>query len=341
MERDDALSELTEVAGDWTNPRASANGALWTAIDGTVTVDGSAVTQPVSHAALTELAAAIDTELQVDVVGALPAGANTIGVVDLGAVDNAVLDAIAASLALLDDAVSGLELQVDVVGALPAGDNNIGNVDVASSALPTGASTAANQATIIGHLDGVEGLLTTIDADTGTLAVTGNGTAAGALRVTVASDTTGVLSVDDNGGTLTVDDGGTSLTVDGTVSAIPTVATSGGWTPFKRVSTADTNAAVVKSSAGQVGYIVCSNVNAAARYLKLYDKATTPTVGTDTPVHTFIIPGNTAGAGHVIPLGAAGGEFASGIGIALTTLPADDETTGVAAEELVVNVGYA
>lgn len=36
MERDDALSALTEIEGDWTNPRSNANGALWTAIDGTV-----------------------------------------------------------------------------------------------------------------------------------------------------------------------------------------------------------------------------------------------------------------------------------------------------------------
>jgi hypothetical protein len=43
-------------------------------------------------------------------------------------------------------------------------------VSVASLPLPTGAATAANQATIAGHLDGVEGLLTTIDADTGNLA---------------------------------------------------------------------------------------------------------------------------------------------------------------------------
>jgi hypothetical protein len=55
------------------------------------------------------------------------------GTVDLGATDNAVLDAIAASLALLDNAIpSGNELQVDVVGALPAGTNNIGDVDIAS-----------------------------------------------------------------------------------------------------------------------------------------------------------------------------------------------------------------
>lgn len=42
-------------------------------------------------------------------------------------------------------------------------------VDTLSSALPTGAATAANQATIIGHVDGIEGLLTTIDADTGAI----------------------------------------------------------------------------------------------------------------------------------------------------------------------------
>lgn len=42
-------------------------------------------------------------------------------------------------------------------------------VDVLSNALPTGASTSAKQDTVIGHLDGVEGLLTTIDGDTGNI----------------------------------------------------------------------------------------------------------------------------------------------------------------------------
>tara|TARA_R100001198_G_scaffold77625_1_gene49668 strand:- start:25 stop:1011 length:987 start_codon:yes stop_codon:yes gene_type:complete len=39
-------------------------------------------------------------------------------------------------------------------------------VDAVSSALPSGAATAANQSTIIGHVDGVETLLGTIDSDT-------------------------------------------------------------------------------------------------------------------------------------------------------------------------------
>lgn len=89
------------------------------------------------------------------------------------------------------------------------------SADVTSSALPTGAATSAKQDTIIGHVDGIEALLTTIDSDTGTLAVVGGGTEATAQRVTIASDSTGVLSVDDNGGSLTVDG---SVSVSGTVT---------------------------------------------------------------------------------------------------------------------------
>lgn len=55
--------------------------------------------------------------------------------------------------------------------------------------------------------------------DNAALSVTGGGVEASALRVTIANDSTGVLSVDDNGSTISVDDGASSLTVDGTVTA--------------------------------------------------------------------------------------------------------------------------
>ena len=84
-----------------------------------VAVDGSGVTQPVSHAALTELAAAINASSQLDVN--IAASAATV------AVSNAGITTIAG-------AVSGTEMQVDVVAALPAGTNNIGDVDIASIA---------------------------------------------------------------------------------------------------------------------------------------------------------------------------------------------------------------
>jgi hypothetical protein len=65
---------------------------------------------------------------------------------------------------------NGASLTVDgTVAATQSGTWNVTNVSGTVS-LPTGASTAANQSTIIGHLDGVEGLLTTIDGDTGALA---------------------------------------------------------------------------------------------------------------------------------------------------------------------------
>lgn len=114
---------------------------------------------------------------------------------------------------------------------------------------------------------------------------------------------------------------------------------SGGWTSHKLVSAATTNATSLKASPGQIGYIFCSNVNAAQRYLKLYNKASAPSVGSDTPVHTLIIPGNTAGAGHSLPV-PAGIEFTTGIAYALTTEATDAGTTGVALSEIVVNIGY-
>ncbi len=85
---------------------------------------------------------------------------------------------------------NGGSLTVDVGTALPAGTNNIGDVDVLTVPAP--------------------------------LNVVGTGTEAAALRVTIATDSTGVLSVDDNGN---------SLTVDGTVAVSGTVAVtqSGTW----------------------------------------------------------------------------------------------------------------
>lgn len=52
-------------------------------------------------------------------------------------------------------------------------------------------------------------VLDQIDANTDYGAVVGGGAEATALRVTIANDSTGVVSIDDNGGSLTVDNGGT------------------------------------------------------------------------------------------------------------------------------------
>lgn len=110
-------------------------------------------------------------------------------------------------------------IETDAGGAVAIQDGG-NTITVDGTVAVTGVSTAANQTTIIGHVDGIEGLLTTIDADTGNLptietntnfgTVTGGGTETGALRVTIANNSTGVVSIDDNGG---------AITVDGTVTA--------------------------------------------------------------------------------------------------------------------------
>ena len=53
------------------------------------------------------------TEMQVDVVAALPAGSNTIGVVDLGSTDNAVLDAMVVDLAEIEVATEASQAALE------------------------------------------------------------------------------------------------------------------------------------------------------------------------------------------------------------------------------------
>lgn len=109
---------------------------------------------------------------------------------------------------------------------------------------------------------------------------------------------------------------------------------------FHHKSTANVNATVIKAKAGRVHAIYAHNLNAAVRYLKLYDKATTP-AETDTPVVVLPIPGNAAGAGFVLDLSDIEIPFDNGIGMRLTTGLADNNTGAVAANEQVINLFYS
>lgn len=126
-------------------------------------------------------------------------------------------------------------------------------------------------------------------------------------------------------------------TLSGQAVTAPTAHTAGGCTPAKLISAATTNATSVKASAGQLYALQVINLNAATRYLKLYNKATAPTVGTDVPVQTLPIPPNsTTGGGFVLPV-PVGMEFTTGIAFALTTGVADADVGAVAANEIIVN----
>lgn len=101
---------------------------------------------------------------------------------------------------------------------------------------------------------------------------------------------------------------------------------------------ASTNATSAKASGGTLLHIIGYNAAAAARYVKIYDKASAPTVGTDAPVLTIAVPATTAFAID-FPLGF---RLATGIAYALTTGAADADTGALtAADVLGLNVIYA
>jgi hypothetical protein len=94
----------------------------------------------------------------------------------------------------------------------------------------------------------------------------------------------------------------------------------------------------VKPSAGRLYAIQGANVNAAARYLKLYNSPSAPTAGSGTPVKTLYLPPSSAFA-FDWPLGLT---FSIGIGFTLVTGSADNSSTSVtAADILALNLDYA
>lgn len=102
-------------------------------------------------------------------------------------------------------------------------------------------------------------------------------------------------------------------------------------------SAASTNATVVKASAGTLYGVAVSNTAASPRYVKFYNKATAPTVGTDVPLFTIQV---AAGATLPVSFGAVGHRFATGIGLAITANAADTDTTAVGASEVKVATSY-
>lgn len=129
-----------------------------------------------------------------------------------------------------------------------------------------------------------------------------------------------------------------AVTVSGTVTSSTTVtANTPNPTSSAINSAATTNATSVKATAGNLFSITASNTNAAARFLKLYNKASAPTVGTDVPVLTIPIP---PGSAVNLDFGTNGWRFATGIALAITAGAADSDTAAVAANEVKVLTAY-
>lgn len=216
-------------------------------------------------------------------------------------------------------------------------------ISAASLPLPTGASTETTLGAVNTNAGAVADVAITSDV---------NGTISAKLRglVKILADvwdsvnhwlkvsiTNATLAVTQSG-TWTVQPGNTPNTTPWLVTQIP--AASGGLSLSRTLSAATTNATSVKASAGQLYGFILTNTNAAVRYVKLYNKASAPTVGTDTPVMTLAVPGNAAGAGMIAAEFTSGIAFGTGIAFAITTGVTDADVGAVAANEIIVHLMY-
>lgn len=159
-----------------------------------------------------------------------------------------------------------------------------------------------------------------------------SGTVAGRIA---ASSGAGVVSIEGlpliaQSGTWTVQPGNTPNTT-------PWLANPGNPTNFSLLAAATTNATSVKATAGNVHGISITNYSAAPKFVKLYDKATAPTVGTDTPTDTFEIAANSS---RFLEFGTLGLRFATGIALAITGAQPIADATALAVGDASVHMAY-
>lgn len=234
------------------------------------------------------------------------------GTVGLGATDNAVLDDIAAKL---------------------------GTIDADTGAIATDAAA-------------IEVLLTGIDADTDAIKTAveliDNAISGSEMQVDIVAalpaGTNAIGKLAANSGVDIGDVDVTSISAGtNTIGNMGLIGrTSGGMTIFRSIDL-DESEEEVKSSAGQVFSISAFNRTAAPLYLKFYNAtAANVTVGTTTPVLTFVVPANadSDGAGFIWN-NEIGFAFGTAISVACTTGVADNDTGAPGANDCIVNIGYA
>lgn len=130
-----------------------------------------------------------------------------------------------------------------------------------------------------------------------------------------------------------------SVTIaSGTVTTVTTAGTPAApATPYILNSAASTNDVLILTGTSGLQAFWATNTGAAVAFVKLYNKATAP-ASTDVPAMIIPVPaavGGVPGTAQIIP-GFSGHRFALGLGIRITGLVADNDTTAVAAGQVKV-----
>jgi len=99
---------------------------------------------------------------------------------------------------------------------------------------------------------------------------------------------------------------------------------------------ATTNAALIQVGITRLQGVYLNNASAATKWVRFYNKATAPTVGTDIPVVVVAVPASSSkevyfGEGIAFPLG---------LGISITGAAPANDATAVAAGDVQAGVEY-
>lgn len=198
---------------------------------------------------------------------------------------------------------------VDGSGNLqPASTSNPIPTSVQSSALPSGAATAANQTT------------------------------ANTSLATIATNSASAIPA----GTNVIGKVGIDQTTPGTTNAVQQVpGTSGGLTVTTFEPGASDNHTNLKNGAGQVYSITAFNNSATINYLRLYNAASgfNGCNSATNLVAVYQIPGNTSGAGFILYNGI-GIPFSTGISYCVVSAYGQSTTTSATASAIDINIGY-
>jgi hypothetical protein len=232
----------------------------------------------------------------------LPSGTSHLGTVDIVTLPDVT---IATALPAGTNAIGSVTVlslpSITVGSALPAGTNTIGSVNVLSlPALPVGSNAI------------------------GTVAVSSLPSVTIGAALPTGSNVIGQIAVTSvAAGTNTI----------GAVNVKPT--TSGGLSAYRQIGLGTTGQ-LVKSSPGQVFGWHISNTGTGGAFIKLYNLAAAPTVGTSTPMLTLYVAGNSVSAVEHIN----GITFSNGIGAGATTGVGDTDASAPGSNVVVVNLFY-
>ena len=194
-------------------------------------------------------------------------------------------------------------------------------------------STAAARTITLSNTDKISGRVITVVDESG-------GASVNAITITPQSGTiSGMasLTINVSYGWLSVESDGSNWFLIGGNGMSNSV--------FKKIAaSAGTNGTNVKASPGTVYAIICSSFGLnTGGFLKLYNSAGTPSVGTDVPLLTVPSAAGTASANNGAPTCISfpnGITFSTGIAIATTNLMTDGDSTNLS-NPMAITIVYA